>query len=88
MVSAGAASPGAARAGAVAGAGAEADARAAREWRDKCVALAQRLEATEAELRLPRPADAARIRQLEDQARAPPPLSPVLTGHASSLLPY
>ncbi|KAJ1474195.1 hypothetical protein T484DRAFT_1911835 [Baffinella frigidus] len=49
---------------------AEAALAGGKEWREKCVALAQRLEQTESELRLPRPNDVVRIKELEGQARA------------------
>ena len=41
-----------------------------REWKAKCIALAQRLERVETELAVPRPADVEKIRQLEGQVKA------------------
>jgi hypothetical protein len=41
-----------------------------REWRAKCIALAQRLERAETDLGMPRPADVEKIRQLEGQVKA------------------
>ena len=41
-----------------------------REWRAKCISLAQRLEKAEGDLGMPRPADVEKIRQLEGQVKA------------------